>query len=80
MHGVDTVSRRTPLTTGQRVDLNQRRRTRDARAYSEQPTPLNTRRLPNAGEGGSWDPAWPTDVSWLSADVSWMDPDWSWLG
>jgi hypothetical protein len=73
------MSRRSRITTSERIDLAQRRRTRTTGIWSEQPVPIQTAGLPGAGEGGSWDPAWPTDFSWLSPDISWVDPDWSWL-
>lgn len=74
------MTRRSRMTTSQRIDLGQRRRTRGAEMYGEQPTPLDVRKYPGGGEGGSWDPGWPTDVSWLSPEIGWLDPNWSWLG
>lgn len=70
------MSRRSYLNASQRIDLVQRRRTREAVQYSEQPVPLDIRRLPGAGSGNG--PA-VTDFSWLSPEIGWMDPDWSWL-
>jgi hypothetical protein len=72
------MTRRSQLTSRQRIDLAQRRRTRGNDMYSEQPTPLNVQRLPGGG-AGNWDPAWPTDSSWLSPATSWMDPGMGWL-
>ena len=72
------MSRRSQLTSRQRIDLAQRRRTRGTDMYSEQPIALDVRRLPGGG-AGNWDPAWPTDTSWLSTTTGWMDPGWAWL-
>lgn len=69
------MSRRSALTVSQRIDLVQRRRTREGVQYSEQPVPLNIKRLPGAGDGGSGI----TDFSWLSPEIGWMDPEVSWL-
>jgi hypothetical protein len=76
------VSRRSRITTSERIDLAHRRRTRTTGIFSEQPVPVNILGLPGAG-GGGWDPAWPEPnvgcSSWLSPRIGWMDPKASWL-
>ena len=69
------MTRRTALTQAQRIDMVQRRRSRGDLMYSEQPVPIDVRRLPGAGEGGS---DGITDFSWLSSEISWLDPNVSW--
>jgi hypothetical protein len=71
------MTRRSFLQPSQRIDLVQRRRTREAALYSEQPVPIDIRRLPGAGEGAGYIGI--TDFSWLSPEISWMDPEVSWL-
>lgn len=73
------MSRRSYLSSIPKVDLAQRRRTREAVQYSEQPIPVNIHRLPGAGEG-TGGAVVTLDTSWLSPDYSWTDAGWSWLG
>ena len=73
------MSRRSYLLSNQRIDLVQRRRSREATLYSEQPIPLNIKRLPGAGEGDGGAVV-VTDLSWMSPDISWTDSGWSWFG
>lgn len=74
------MTRRSRISTTQRINLVQRRRTRDGTLYSEQPVPLDIRRFSGAGEGAGI-PVAPgiTDFSWLSPEIGWMDPDVGWL-
>jgi hypothetical protein len=80
------MSRRSRITTSERIDLAQRRRTRTAGIWSEQPVPIRLGGLPGTAEGGTWDPGWPEPLpptggcsSWLSPRIGWMDPKASWL-
>jgi hypothetical protein len=75
------MSRRSQITSSQRIDLIQRRRTRDLPMYSESPIALNVHRLPGGGSGGGTEGEAPViiDMSWLSPDIGWMDPMRSWL-
>lgn len=70
------MTRRSSLSSSQRIDLVQRRRTRGDNMYSEQPVPLDIRRLPGTGDGGG---AGITDFSWLSPEIGWMDATLSWI-
>jgi hypothetical protein len=71
------MTRRTSLSPTQQVDLVQRRRTREAGMYSEQPVPLDVLRLPGTGEGSGF--VGIANYSWLSPDIGWMDPEAGWL-
>lgn len=74
---VSLMTRRPALSPSDQIDLIQRRRTRESARYSEQPVPIDIRRLPGTGEGGTYLPR--PDRSWLSPVIGWMDPGSSWL-
>ena len=73
------MTRRSYLLSSQRIDLVQRRRARSAVLVSEQPTPVDIRRLsgtgPDPGQGAVLAPR-----TWLAPGVGWLDSEVSWLG
>jgi len=76
------MTRRSPLNPSQRIDLVQRRRTREGTMYSESPIPMNIKGLPGTGDGGGGTVILTpgiTDMSWLSSEISWLDSEASWL-
>lgn len=72
------MTRRSYLLSKQRIDLVQRRRSRSATLFSEQPVPIDIRRLSGAGEGAGQAAA-AAAFSWLSPVIGWMDDEMSWL-
>lgn len=72
------MTRRSKMIPSQRIDLVQRRRARDSDRFSEQPVPVDIRRLSGAGEGYTEiDDSF--DATWLSPDLTWLDPRATWV-
>jgi hypothetical protein len=72
------MTRRSKMIPSQRIDLVQRRRTRDGDRYSEQPVPVTTQKFSGGGEGYTENGA-VFDATWLSPDLTWIDERATWV-